>query len=141
MIGFGAGVARLVVAAVLKMPVGPKLWAADGLAQISGDDLPGGMPMPFHEVSSDLIGNALIAQLGHQLGHGLTHAFEFEPRASVCDEPAGPGDLADVQDQPLSMVYRGIFDTRRPGARLRWSDGSHQIIDTSLRCTSLSPSM
>jgi hypothetical protein len=38
----------------------------------------------------------------------------------------------------LGMVYRGLFDMY---ARLGWSDGNHQIIDTSLRCTSLSPSM
>jgi hypothetical protein len=65
-IGFGTGVPRLVVAAVLKMPVRPELGAADGLAQVSGDDFPGGMPMPLHKVCSDLIGNALVAQFGHQ---------------------------------------------------------------------------
>ena len=106
--------------------------------------------MFLHKVCSDLIGNALVAQLGHQpieqhgasvLDDGLAHAFGFEPRASVCNEPAGPRDLADLQDQTLSMVYRGIFDMRRPDARPRWSSGGHHIIDTSLRWASVSPSM
>jgi hypothetical protein len=65
-LGLGTGAADLLVAAAMEMPVGLELGASDTLAELLVDVAPRRPAMPRHVIVGDLIGDALVAQSGHQ---------------------------------------------------------------------------
>ena len=65
-LGLGTGPAGLFVSAAMEMPVGLELGATDTAAELLVDVAPGRPAMPLHVIVGDRIGDALIAQSGHQ---------------------------------------------------------------------------
>jgi hypothetical protein len=62
----GAGAARLLVPAVMKVPVGFQLRAGWSLGQICPDCAPSRLAMATHVVYGDLVGDPLKAEIEHQ---------------------------------------------------------------------------
>ena len=70
-IGLGTGAAGFFVAAAMEMPVALELGATDASAELLVNVAPGRSPVFRHVVVGDLIGDALVAQRGHQpIEHG-----------------------------------------------------------------------
>ena len=65
-LGLGTGPAGLFVAAAMEMPVGLELGATDTSAELLVNVAPGRPAMPLHVIVGDRIGDALVAQSGHQ---------------------------------------------------------------------------
>jgi hypothetical protein len=149
-----ARVPGFVVSAVLEMPIARKLRAAWSTAQIVLDRMPGRLAMAFHVVRCHLVGDALIAQSRDKPIEQNWHApradccgdaFGFEPSAGIIDNRGAAGELANAVDQSGCMIDGGTICGPKKAARVRilgCALGHYgQIIDTSLRCASLSPSM
>jgi hypothetical protein len=73
------------------------------------------------------------------------NAFGLKRFTGISDKRGRASELADPQDQPRRMVECRTVFCPRATARTRELDGSRvhhrQIIDTSLRWASVSPSM
>ena len=64
--GLGAGPADLVVPAAMEMPVGLELGASNTVTELLVNVVPCRPAMPLHVVVRNLIGDALVAQTGHE---------------------------------------------------------------------------
>ena len=65
-LGLGTGPAGLFVSAAMEMPVGLELGATDTAAELLVNVAPGRPAMSLHVIVGDRIGDALVAQSGHQ---------------------------------------------------------------------------
>ena len=65
-LGLGTGPAALFVSAAMEMPVALEFGATDTLAELLVDVAPGRPSMSLHVIVGDRIGDALVAQSGHQ---------------------------------------------------------------------------
>ena len=65
-LGLGTGPADLVVAAAMEMPVGLELGATDSSAELLLNVAPRRPAVLLHVIVGDRIGDALVAQSGHQ---------------------------------------------------------------------------
>jgi hypothetical protein len=112
------------------------------------------LAVALHVVVGDLVGDALVAQYADEpieqrdrvpVANGRINPFGFERFPGIVDERWRASDAANPQNQPSRMVEgRPAFS---PGAaRQIWELDlarvhRSQIIATSLRWASLSPSM
>jgi hypothetical protein len=158
-IGLGTGAAGLAVAAAMKMPVALELGATDALAELLVNVAPGRSPVFRHVVVGDLIGDALVAHRCQQpIEHGRgvaapdagSHFISCEVGPNVIDQARRTGETANCVDDPNGVVdgcrWRvgnfGAFLAVGPRASSCDRDGhGPQIMPTSLRWASLSPSM
>jgi hypothetical protein len=154
MVEFGAGVPGLAVPAAVKLPVASELRTTRCAAKIALNRLPSCQAMALHVVGRDLVGDALVAQYRdkpiEQRGRvpgadSRMNAFGLKRFTGISDKRGRAGELANPQDQ-----LRGVIECRAvfcPQATTRTREidvaGIHrrQIIDTSLRWASVSPSM
>src|SRR5258708_37409044 len=159
-VGLGAGAAVLFVPAIVKMPIAFQLWTARA-TDLPRNIRPSRSAVLLHVAVGDLVRDALVAERRHQ-------PVEYRTGISVADcrlDLVGPevrSDLVDQccracqatngMDQPdrmvegrtLPILYFGMIlvsglTTREYGRGRRHH--ATQIIDTSLRCASVSPSM
>src|SRR5262249_39567399 len=140
------------------MPIAFQLWTARA-TDLPHNTRPSRSAVPLHVPIGDLVGDALVAERRHQ-------PVEYRTGISVADcrlDLIGPQVCSDLVDQvcracqatngmdhPNSVVdgrtllvlnFRMISVSGL--TRREYGRGRHaaQIIDTSLRCASLSPSM
>jgi hypothetical protein len=109
--------------------------------------------MALHIIEGDLVGDALIAQrrdkpIEHRgrisVADCRVNAFRFERIPGVIDKRRRASDAANPQDQPGRMVECCAAFCPRATVQV-WVGGARvhrgQIIATSLRWASVSPSM
>jgi hypothetical protein len=154
MIGLGAGVPGLVVPAVVKLPIASELRTTRCAAKIALNRLPSCQAMALHVVEGDLVGDALVAQYRDKPieqdcrvpgADGRMNAFGLKRFTSISDKRGRASEMANPEDQRSCMVEGCMVLCPRTTARCREPDGGQihlgQIIATSLRWASVSPSM
>ena len=103
-IGLGTGRAGLFVAAAMEMPVALELGATDAAAELLVNVAPRRSPVFLHVVVGNLIGDALVAQSGHQpIEHGdrvavpdrCSHFISCKVGSNVVDQSRRTGETAN----------------------------------------------
>ena len=114
-LGLGTGPAALFVAAAMEMPVGLQLRTTGTLIQVPFDIVPGRPAMPLHVRIGRLIGDALVAQSGHQPVEHNSGVAVPDRRLDLVSPQVGPNvvdqawracQAANGMDQPNGVVDR-----------------------------------
>ena len=119
-----------------------------------------GRPVPFHVLGGDLVRDALVAQSRNQpieqrrgvvAPDGRRNAFGPQVGANVVDQAGRARQAADTVHHPNSVIdcrcvsddldSTGVAEAGKSSCGLPFLKSCRQIIATSLRCTSVSPSM
>ena len=142
------------------MPVAFEFWAGGTGGNLGVDIGPCRTTVPFHVLGGDLVRDALIAQSRHQpieqrrgvvAPDGRGNAFGPQVGANVVDQAGGARQATDTVHHPNSVIdcrclaairiSTGLAEPAKSSCGLPFLKSCRQIIATSLRCTSLSPSM
>ena len=119
-LGLGTGPAGLFVAAAMEMPVGLEFGATDSSAELLVNVAPGRPAVSLHVIVGDRIGDALVAQSGHQ-------PIEHNSGVAVAGLPLGPCQPAGRLECRQSMLL-----TRR-GHKRHGSAGRHGRLPNLVR--------
>ena len=150
----GAGAARLLVSAGMKIPIGFQLRASWLPGQILADRAPSRLAMPTHVICGNLVRDPLKAEIVDQpveqrravvpfncgtsnLGHENLRSSRMSQRNSR------PGESGEWRKQRQPYRDRLVLSSAAPEPDLQrgWRPSTIQISDTSLRWASVSPSM
>src|SRR6202035_3787282 len=105
--------ADLVVPTIMEMPVALELGTAGAAAELLVNVVPSRPAMPLHVVVRNLIGDALVAQTGHEpIKHGRRIVVPDrgpdllgpEVRPDLIDQGWRPSETTNGMDQPDGMV-------------------------------------